>query len=129
MLAALRRLYAERYESNGSALARALGMSQPALSNLFSGKNRPGFPTAMAAAKLMGVPWQNLVEGEGPVSTAGRYPRKARVLEVLGAYLPPPVREIVETARFEGDEPTELEWVRFVLRHLDEHASRIRATG
>jgi len=56
---------------NQSDLAKAIGMTQPALSNLFAGKWKPGMTTALAVAELDGVELADLV---GPLQSGAETP-------------------------------------------------------
>jgi transcriptional regulator with XRE-family HTH domain len=52
----------DKFDGNQTALAKSLGVSQSAVSQLLSGKNSPSTDTARALGKLMGFDYRSLLD-------------------------------------------------------------------
>jgi transcriptional regulator with XRE-family HTH domain len=81
---ALRRLYQERFNENGTALAKALKRSQSAVSQLFAGRNAPSYETARRVAALIGLSVSELL-GEGAPTSGHPRPNLVEALEYVRA--------------------------------------------
>lgn len=83
---ALERLYDGRFKKNETALAGALGRTQPGISQLRDGTNKPSLDTARRVARLEGVPVTNYLDetaGEqGSVSERQRAAQSARLVRL-----------------------------------------------
>lgn len=66
VLKVLKRLYLERFGGNKSELARALGRSQPAVTQLLDGTNLPSLDTARRVARLEGVDVTTYLDEHAP---------------------------------------------------------------
>lgn len=75
---ALRLLREHTFGGNASRLAALLGISQPGLSTILHGKNRPGFRTSTAAAKVLGCTLDQLFAGEYTIVRAAPKPATPR---------------------------------------------------
>lgn len=130
VLVAIRRLLAERYEDNQTKLGEDLRREQASVSQWISGKNKPGFATAVRVAKLLGITPAQLIDGDEapPISTVAateRYPARSRALARLAGLLPPQVEETVLSLRFRDDrQPTEEEWVQLTMLRLRDFRDR-----
>ena len=78
----LRHVRNERFDGNSSALGKALGMTQSAISQILSGKNGPSYSTVEALAELLGTDAAAVLSGAAAglatESTDGRRPRRER---------------------------------------------------
>lgn len=63
VVAAMRRLRDDRFDGNGSELARKLGLTPSAVSQAFSRKTTPSYPTAVFVARLLGTTVEALLSG------------------------------------------------------------------
>lgn len=81
VLAALDRLYEGRFKRNGTALAEALGRTQPGIAQLRGGVNKPSLDTARRVARLEGVPVTNYLDETADVEVTGSMPEKQRAAQ------------------------------------------------
>lgn len=82
VMAVLRRIYVDRFKENKSELARALGISQPAVTQLLAGTNLPSLKTARAAARIEGVDVTTyLDEHAEETATGAPFPSKQRAAQ------------------------------------------------
>jgi transcriptional regulator with XRE-family HTH domain len=102
-------------------LARALEVSQPALSNLLNQRHRPALRTAENAARLSGVPLEELLG----YAEADPCPARALALGRLRGLLSTEVEDAVRAIRLPpGADQDELDWIADALA---EH--RLRTKG
>ena len=87
----LRRLYGARFHENKSELARALKISQPAVTQLLEGTNLPSLQTARAVARIEGVDVTSYLDehaedddAASPFPSKFRAARSARGLDLPG---------------------------------------------
>jgi transcriptional regulator with XRE-family HTH domain len=117
----LEKLHRERFQGSVTDLARALHLSQPALSNLLHQRHRPALKTAENVARLSGVPLEELL---GLVE-ADPCPARALALGRLRGLLSPEVVDAVRAIVLPpGVDQDELDWIADALA---EH--RLRAKG
>jgi transcriptional regulator with XRE-family HTH domain len=111
VLDVLVRLRDERFGGSVTALARELGIAQPSLTNILSGKNQPSRATAEKVAELSGIPLEEFLDQADP------YPARARALGRLRGLLSPHVEEVVRAIEFESgvEDQTELDWILYAL--------------
>lgn len=107
VLAVLERLRDERFGGSVTALARELGISQPSLTNIMSGRNLPSRTTAEKVAELSGIRLEEFLEQEDP------YPARARALGRLRGLLSPHVEEVVRAIELAPgvEDQTEMDWI------------------
>jgi transcriptional regulator with XRE-family HTH domain len=68
IIAAMRGVLASpEYGGNKTKLSRALKISQPAVTQLLDGTNKPSHETAKSLGSLIGVDWRQWMDGEGEV--------------------------------------------------------------
>lgn len=119
---AMQKLYAEKFEENKTALGQALGISQPAVTQLLDGTNSASLRTAKMVAKVMGVGVASLVHElsdaildatEEAEITVGRYPSKrdaAEAARLLG--LNPSAIALMLDMSGPADDPGALYWFK-----------------
>lgn len=103
----LRSLRDERYQGNATALARALVVTQSAVSQILSRSNKPSYMIATVVAELLGVDTRDVLRGEvkaPPRSDA--YPARATALARLRGLLPEEVEDrVMSTVLVDPDRP------------------------
>lgn len=108
----LQKLHRERFQGSMIELARALGVSQPALSNLLNQKHNPALKTAENVARLSGVPVEELL---GYAAT-DPYPARTLALGRLRGLLSVEVEDAVRAIVLPpGVDQDELEWIADAL--------------
>lgn len=68
------RLLEEKFDGNRTAFARAIGRSQPAVTQLLGGTNKASLETLKRVAAVAGIPYMSLLdEGQGERGTTTHY--------------------------------------------------------
>ena len=126
-LLAVRRL---RFHDNQTAMARALGLSPPAVSQQLSRRSKPSYATAEAVAAVLGVSAADVLEGRALSADPGdRYPDRAWALAALRDVLPLEVVEQVRSIVLPVGRPlSRADWARLVLMRLAEHEAAARVS-
>lgn len=107
-------------DDSTSAAARALGTSQPAVSNILTGRNGPGISLARTVAEHIRVPFDVLLI----VDPDDEVPERARAVARLRYLLPDAVVKMVLAANRAADVTarwTEAQWVKFAIGRLEDY--------
>jgi transcriptional regulator with XRE-family HTH domain len=124
---ALRRYVEERHDGNATKAADALGITQSAISQILSRKNRASFHTARALAFAIDVDPADVMRGELPrvVTSDDPYPERDEALRRLKGLLPSEVDEKVRSVIVAGQRFSVDDWINVALERKREHQRRL----
>lgn len=133
VIAAMRELLRQRFDGNKTALASALGRSQPTVSNLLhpsGAKDRPSYETAERVARLLGMPVSDLLGGspeEGDILE--HRPNLEAALHQLGTMVRPGARSTVLRVAAALPDLATSTWIVLLMDEAHGHESSVPRSG